>query len=202
MRILSGVSAFYGQNDKHLPNSLCRSLTIHVRGPFPAGQVIPLTAEETQSLQDIASTSITLLYTLNSTSFLPHLRHVVLELVDIPFDDIVEQRRLLCFPEQVRRLDIEYAFVDAHGNIRNKNIPVTADTHATSVIPPYQPCAEDERLWDLLTLRELHILGADDTFVADIASTCHTLEKLVTDAPCLDALGPIIQLPSWVEQES
>lgn len=174
LRILSESSAIYDERMKPLPNTLCRSITFHLRLALAP----PVSQPE---VHRVASSLSSTLHAIQSLEYLPNLRHVIIDHVDFPLDDLFEQCRLLNFPRQVRRLDISYAF---------ERTPIWL---ADGIRSSHQ--RSDCVAWYLPSIRQLSIAGACDGLVMDMFSACPRLDLLETDSQV--SLGS----PEWKIQD-
>jgi hypothetical protein len=107
-----------------------------------------------------------LLYSLHCTPFLPNLRRVSIEHFDWDFEDILNNGRLIWFPDQVTDLEVTYP-------------PLTQ--YAMEVLKG-KSFDHLKRNWSLPYVKRLTIRGAADGLVKDIARRCLGLEEVVTDA--------------------
>jgi hypothetical protein len=168
-RILREESPIYDEHTRTLPDYLCRSLTFQFHNV--ASDEVPMVQLFNDNLRYGESLDYTL-YTIRSLSYLPNLRHIVIEYANWAFDDLLDHYRLIAFPDQVTELELKYTFSEC--------IPQPLIDGLRSSYVQHQ-CLS----LSMPNVRLLSVVGAPASFVTDMASTCPNAE-IITDVgrPC------------------
>ena len=158
----------YGLIDaSHTSNRLCRSISFR----FECGQPKSKGGPSGEVISN-------LLYMVEALFYLPNLRKITLEYVDLPrgIEDIFEQYRLSAFPNQVTHLSIQSTY--------SKNSKVFARSirgRPRELFPQ----------WSTPSIRTLSVSGVSAAHISSLIETCPEVEVLKIDNP----LTPIMSTP-------
>ncbi|KAF8886285.1 hypothetical protein BD779DRAFT_1421159, partial [Infundibulicybe gibba] len=151
--ILQGLTQVYDNSDKHIPDAICRSITIMVDHD-------PSTPGEGDS--PMGKTLSDLLYNLATIPYVPNLKKIAVKFQNTSFNDIFNHYRFISFPKQVTDLEISYT--------------PSSDAHPDSY-REREGCLP----WSLTSIQRLSVLGACIPLVADMISACPNVKTVVVD---------------------
>jgi hypothetical protein len=182
--------------DNSPPAHLCRSLTFQLfnadvypppvraedaapRGPVYVEDGVTIGEGYVQEKADMGTALSDTLYAITRIYHLPNLRHISIEHTNWGFSHIFDERRLVDFPESVRRLDVSFAFDE------------WTPGHLLEALRSGKVCRVDGE-WGLPGVEVLGLVGAGPSFVEEMKAVCPNLKKVSVDG------RGAIRLPNYV----